>query len=146
MLVIRLQRTGRKNHALYRVVLQNSQTHPSSGKVLKYLGSYNPHTKTHQVDLEKISFYINNGAQPSERVVSILATEKVKLPDWVAQPKVKSSTIKNAEKLRKNQPKEEVVEVQEEIAVVEEVSTPEASTEEVVAEVDETTTEVKSED
>ena len=53
-------------------------------------------------------FRSSNGAQPTPRVVRILKDQKVKLPSWVKEPGVKKTSIKNAEKLRKNQPKEEV--------------------------------------
>ena len=43
------------------------------------------------------------------RVVKLLVEQKVKLPDWVVKPAGdKNVAIKNSEKLRKNQPKEEV--------------------------------------
>ena len=45
MLAIRLQRLGRKAYPVYRVAVQEAQRHPSSGRVVAYVGSYNPHTK-----------------------------------------------------------------------------------------------------
>ncbi len=107
MLAIRMQRTGRKGHAQYRVVVQDSRRTPSSGKVVYALGSYNPHTKETVLDKEKAEFYLSNGAQPSERVTVILQKEGVKLPDWVKPVKKKDAKTKNLEKLRKNQPKSE---------------------------------------
>jgi small subunit ribosomal protein S16 len=68
MLVIRMQRTGRKGHAQFRVVVQDSRRTPTSGKLVASLGSYNPHTKTTTVDKEKAKFYLEHGAQPTERV------------------------------------------------------------------------------
>ena len=111
MLAIRLQRLGRKAYPVYRVAVQEAQRHPSSGRVVAYVGSYNPHTKETKFDTEKVEFYLKNGAQPTPRVVKLLVSQKVKLPEWVKQHTGdKSSSVKNAEKLRKNQPKEEVVE------------------------------------
>ncbi len=107
MLAIRLQRLGRKALPVYRLAVQESQRHPSSGRVVAYVGSYNPHTKETRIDTEKVEFYLSNGAQPTPRVVRILKDQKVKLPSWVKEPGVKKASIKNAEKLRKNQPKEE---------------------------------------
>ena len=109
MLAIRLQRLGRKALPVYRLAVQESQRHPSSGRVVAYVGSYNPHTKETRIDTEKVEFYLSNGAQPTPRVVRILKDQKVKLPSWVKEPGVKKTSIKNAEKLRKNQPKEEPV-------------------------------------
>ena len=115
MLAIRLQRIGRKGYPVYRLAVQESQRHPSSGRVVAYVGSYNPHTKETKFDIEKVTFYLSNGAQPTPRVVKLLVEQKVKLPEWVKQHAGdKTSSVKNAEKLRKNQPKEEVEEVVEE--------------------------------
>ena len=111
MLAIRMQRTGRKGHAMFRVVVQDSHVTPTSGKVVAQIGHYDPHTKAVSVDKEKASFYLTNGAQPSDRVARLLKSEGVTLPDWVAlNDSDRSRTIRNADKLRKNQPKEEVSE------------------------------------
>src|SRR5690606_22566497 len=109
MLVIRMQRTGRKGHAQFRVVVQDSRRTPSSGRVVALLGHYNPHTKTAVIDKEKASFYLEHGAQPSDRAARLLKSEGVKLPNWVKLESQKQRAIKNVEKLRKNQPKEEPV-------------------------------------
>jgi len=108
MLAIRLQRLGRKAAPVYRLAVQESQRHPSSGRVVAYVGAYNPHTKEVKIDTEKVGFYLKNGAQPSPRVVKLLVDQKVALPAWVKQARTdKAATIRKPEKLRKNQPKEE---------------------------------------
>ncbi|HJP81191.1 MAG TPA: 30S ribosomal protein S16 [Candidatus Saccharimonadales bacterium] len=108
MLAIRLQRLGRKGYPVYRLAVQEAQRHPSSGRVVAYVGSYNPHTKESNVQVEQAQKYLDNGAQPTPRVVKLLADAGVKLPKWVKQPTAdKQKSVKNAEKLRKNQPKEE---------------------------------------
>ena len=111
MLAIRLQRLGRKGYPVYRLAVQEAQRHPSSGRVVAYVGSYNPHTKEAQVQKEVAQKYLDNGAQPSPRVVKILKDAGVTLPKWVKEADTaKKKSIRNAEKLRKNQPKEEAVE------------------------------------
>lgn len=107
MLAIRMQRTGRKGHAMFRVVVQESRLTPTSGKVVANLGSYDPHAKAAALDKEKASFYLEHGAQPSERAARLLQSEGVKLPKWVALTENKEGKLRNPEKLRKNQPKEE---------------------------------------
>lgn len=109
MLAIRMQRTGRKGHTQFRVIVQESRLNPSSGRVVAQLGSYNPHTKEALLDIEKASTFLNNGAQPSSRVAVLLQKQGVKLPDWVKIDSSKTHTIKNTEKLRRNQPAKEVV-------------------------------------
>lgn len=110
MLVIRMQRTGRKGHAQFRVVVQDSRRTPTSGKVVAALGSFDPHAKTSTLDKEKAAFYLEHGAQPSERVVRLLKAEGVTLPSWVKTSDDKAGKLRNPEKLRRNQPKEEAVE------------------------------------
>ena len=107
MLAIRVQRNGRKALPLYRIVVQEAQRHPLSGRIVAQVGSYNPHTKATVLDKEKVEKYLNNGAQPSTRVIRILVKEGIKLPKWVKMPTEKHATAKHADKLRKNQPKEE---------------------------------------
>ena len=111
MLAIRLQRIGRKGYPVYRLAVQEAQRHPSSGRVVAYVGSYNPHTKESNVQVETAQKYLDNGAQPTPRVVKLLKDAGVKLPKWVKEADAtKQKSIRNAEKLRKNQPKEEVAE------------------------------------
>ncbi|MCB9823291.1 30S ribosomal protein S16 [Candidatus Nomurabacteria bacterium] len=110
MLAIRMQRTGRKGYPTYRVIVQEAHRQPTSGKVVANIGNYNPHTKEVNVDKEKAEFYLKNGAQPSDRVVYVFESEKISLPEWVKKTSTKKQkTIKNLEKLRRNQPEEEVV-------------------------------------
>lgn len=108
MLAIRLQRLGRKAYPVYRLAVQQAQKHPSSGKVVAYVGSYNPHTKETKFNVELIQKYLDNGAQPTDRVVKLLKEVKgIKLPKWVKTERTqKSKAIRNPEKLRKNQPQE----------------------------------------
>ena len=107
MLVIRMQRTGRKGHAQFRVVVQDSRRTPSSGKIVAQIGTYNPHTKEVNLDKERTAHYLEHGAQPSPRVIMVLKREGISMPAWVKDASQKAGKIRNAEKLRRNQPKEE---------------------------------------
>jgi small subunit ribosomal protein S16 len=105
MLAIRLQRLGRKKYPVYRVAVQEAQRHPSSGRVVAYVGSYNPHTKQTSLNKEKVETYLKNGAQPSPRVVKLLEAEKISLPSWVKKRTTSQAKhIRHPEKLRKNAP------------------------------------------
>lgn len=123
MLVIRLQRTGRSGHAQFRFVVQDKRFSPSKGRVVAYLGNYDPHTKTATLDSEKASQYLSNGAQPSERVASLLQKEGVKLPAWVKTKQPKEGTVRNPEKRRSTAPAPEVA-----AAPAEEAAEPAAET------------------
>ena len=107
MLAIRLQRNGRAHLPVYRIIVQEAQRHPLSGRVVAEIGHYNPHTKETTLNKEKAEFYLKNGAQPSTRVIRILKSEKITLPSWVKEAPEKHAVAKHADKLRKNQPKEE---------------------------------------
>jgi len=107
MLAIRLQRNGRKGLPLYRIVVQEAQRHPLSGRIVAQVGNYNPHTKEVNLDKKEVEKYLSNGAQPSTRVIRILVKEGIKMPKWVKMPLEKHTNAKHADKLRKNQPKEE---------------------------------------
>lgn len=125
MLAIRMQRTGRKGHAMFRVVVQDSRYTPTSGKVVANLGHYDPHTKIVVVDKDKASFYLTNGAQPSDRVARLLKKEGVKLPEWVILSQERQKKTRKPEKLRKDQPKdstEEAVAKEEPVAESTEVA------------------------
>ena len=105
MLAIRLQRVGRKGYPTYRLAVQESQRHPSSGRVVAYVGSYNPHTKDVTVKVDEAQKFLDNGAQPTPRVVKLLKDAGVKLPKWVIEPAAdKQKAIRHSDKLRKNQP------------------------------------------
>ncbi|HWB38837.1 MAG TPA: 30S ribosomal protein S16 [Candidatus Saccharimonadales bacterium] len=148
MLVIRMQRTGRKGHAMFRVVVQDSRRTPSSGKVVAALGSYDPHSKTVQIDKEKAQFYLDHGAQPSDRAALLLKAEGIKLPKWVKAADKKEGTVRNPDKRRSTRPPEPEAPAEEapaEEAAVEnsdetpvevpaETETPEAAVEEAPAE------------
>ena len=141
MLAIRLQRTGRKGHAQFRLIVQEARRSPSSGNIVAALGNYDPHTKAANIDKEKAATYLNNGAQPSSRVAALLQKEGVKLPSWVKLETNRQNSIKNTEKLRRNRAAEPVEEVaespesQEPVESTESVEpTAEAATEEVAAE------------
>ncbi len=109
MLAIRMQRNGRVHAPVYRIVVQEAQRHPLSGRVVAEVGNYNPETKRVVLDKEKVEFYLKNGAQPSSRVAFIFTKEGIKLPEWYKARPERHVKAKHADKLRKNQPKEEPV-------------------------------------
>ena len=109
MLAIRMQRTGRKGHAMYRVVVQESHLTPTSGKVIALIGNYDPHAKSLTLNKEKAAFYLEHGAQPSDRAARLMQKDGVKLPDWVQLPTSKDGSIRHPEKRRSTSPAPEPV-------------------------------------
>jgi small subunit ribosomal protein S16 len=79
MLMIRLQRVGRKHEPTFRLVLTDSKNGPKSGKYVEVLGSYNPRNenKLEQFKVEEIKQRIKEGAQLSTTVHNFLISKKV---------------------------------------------------------------------
>ena len=70
---IRLKRIGAKKAPFYRVVVADSR-YPRDGRFIEEIGYYNPLTNPVdiKIDSEKAQKWINNGAQPTETVKSLL--------------------------------------------------------------------------
>jgi small subunit ribosomal protein S16 len=80
MLMIRLQRTGRKHEPTFRVVLTDSKNGPKSGKYLKNLGWYDTRLKNDaakQLDVAEIKKFMANGAKLSLTLHNFLISQKV---------------------------------------------------------------------
>ncbi len=73
---IRLSRHGRKGYAFYHIVVADVRA-PRDGKFIDRIGSYNPNTNpaTVDLDIEAAIKWLNNGAQPTDTVRSILSHE-----------------------------------------------------------------------
>lgn len=76
MLMIRLQRIGRKNDPSFRVVLTDSKNSTKSGKFLEILGTYNPKSGLRSFQLERIKYWLGTGAKLSETMHNFLVHDK----------------------------------------------------------------------
>lgn len=77
MLKIRLQRIGRKNDPSFRAVLTDSKNSTKSGKFLEILGTYNPKAGEKVLKTDRIKYWIDKGAQPSDTMYNFLVHEKI---------------------------------------------------------------------
>lgn len=77
MLMIRLQRIGRKNDPAFRVVLTDSKNAAKSGKFKEILGSYNLKSGEVLFKADRIKYWISNGAQASATVHNFLVHQKL---------------------------------------------------------------------
>jgi small subunit ribosomal protein S16 len=70
---IRLRRMGAKKAPFYRLVVADSRS-PRDGKFIEEIGYYNPITEPAEIkiDAEKAKKWLDNGAQPSDTVRSLL--------------------------------------------------------------------------
>ena len=75
---IRLQRSGRKAYAFYRIVIADVRA-PRDGKFTEKIGTYNPNTNPATVDLnfDRALYWVECGAQPTDTVRNILSNEGV---------------------------------------------------------------------
>ncbi|MCC7371332.1 MAG: 30S ribosomal protein S16 [Chloroflexi bacterium] len=87
MLKIRLRRTGARKKPSYRIVVAES-TAPRDGKYVEIIGMYDPLTEpaTVKIDGDRAKHWISVGAQPTERVVKLMAREGlVEAPVYAAK-------------------------------------------------------------
>ncbi len=68
---IRLRRTGKRNAPCHRIVVADARS-PRDGRFIENIGTYDPRHKTEQIDLERVDYWLSNGAQPSETVGAII--------------------------------------------------------------------------
>jgi small subunit ribosomal protein S16 len=75
MLMLRLQRIGRRNEAHFKIVVIEKSKGPKSQKYVDIIGSYNPKLGRVQMDAEKTKKYLSHGAQPSDTVRNMLISD-----------------------------------------------------------------------
>ena len=75
MVRIRLKRTGKKNAPCYRVVVADSRS-PRDGKNIEIVGFYDPINAQEKINVERIDYWLSQGAQPSETVADIIRRAK----------------------------------------------------------------------
>jgi small subunit ribosomal protein S16 len=79
MLAIRMRRTGSKKRPFFRVVVSEARS-KKEGEFIEVLGFYNPRTKPAVVEInkERITHWIKNGARPTDSVRTLLARHLTK--------------------------------------------------------------------
>lgn len=72
---LRLKRFGRKNRSFFRLNAVDSRS-PRDGRVIEELGFYDPHNRDQaaqfKANLDRCRYWLDQGAQPSETVSSLL--------------------------------------------------------------------------
>ncbi|MEM8717892.1 MAG: 30S ribosomal protein S16 [Cyanobacteria bacterium P01_G01_bin.39] len=76
MIKLRLKRFGKKREVSYRIVAIESKTR-RDGRPIEELGFYNPRTDETRLNVPAIVKRLQQGAQPSETVKSILNKAQV---------------------------------------------------------------------
>jgi small subunit ribosomal protein S16 len=79
MVKIRLARTGANKRPFYHIVAADSRK-PRGGRYLERVGFFNPiaagKEERLRIDAERLTYWVQNGAQLSERVAELVATDK----------------------------------------------------------------------
>ena len=79
MVTIRLSRAGAKKRPFYHLVVTDSRNR-RDGRYIERVGYFNPVGKEHEenlrIDLERVDYWIDQGARPSERVARLLKTHR----------------------------------------------------------------------
>ncbi len=75
---MRLTRVGGKKDPVWRVVVADSRS-PRDGRSIETVGRYNAQTEpsTIVLDEERVRFWLERGAQPSEPVRKLLKTQGI---------------------------------------------------------------------
>ena len=135
MLTIRLARSGAKKRPFYHISVADSRM-PRDGRFVERIGYFNPIASGQEVrleiDLERVDYWIGQGAQPSDRVLNLLKQNK-ETPEQT-EKRLAAKEQKRQKKLAKKlAEKEPVVDEAAEEAPAEEAAE-EAPAEEAVAE------------
>ena len=135
MLTIRLARSGAKKRPFFHVSVADSRM-PRDGRFVERVGYYNPIASGQEVrlklDLERIDYWIGQGAQPSDRVLNLLKQNK-ETPEQT-EKRLATKELKRQKKLAKKLADKEPLEEVSEEAPAEEAATEEAPSEEAPAE------------
>ena len=75
MVTIRLARGGSKKRPFYTVVVADSRRAPR-GRAIERVGFFHPRAtgadEAMRIDLDRVNYWIGQGAQPSDRVAKLL--------------------------------------------------------------------------
>jgi small subunit ribosomal protein S16 len=79
MVSIRLSRAGAKKRPFYHLVVTDSRNR-RDGRYIERLGFFNPLGKEREenlrIDLERVDYWLSHGAQPSDRVSSLIKIQR----------------------------------------------------------------------
>lgn len=101
---IRMTRMGRRHRPFFRINAVESKT-PRDGRILEKLGHFDPIEKNPEkqlvIDLERVKFWMGQGAVPSDTVAEILVKQGVPCPSLAAKQARRDRARKTARKLGK---------------------------------------------
>jgi len=82
LVVIRMARGGAKNRPFYNIVVADSRM-PRDGRFIERIGFYNPkaaeNEPRYRVALDRVAYWVGQGAQPSDAVRKIIKRGKAEV-------------------------------------------------------------------
>ena len=89
-LIIRMRQQGANSRQRFRIVVTNERD-PRDGKYVEKLGWYNPfapNDKNYFIDMARLQYWLDNGAQISDRVKSLVKTKAPEIVKQMTEKKV----------------------------------------------------------
>jgi len=115
MVTIRLARGGAKKRPFYGIMVADSRRAPR-GRFIERVGFFNPRAvggeERLRVDTERVQYWISKGAQPSDRVASLLK-QFAKGPEALEAEKAKLVAASDAKKAAAAKAEADAVKAQE---------------------------------
>jgi len=100
MVTIRLARGGAKKRPFFGIMVADQRRSPR-GRFIERVGFFNPRAtggeERLRIDTERVDYWISKGAQPSDRVTSLLK-QFAKGPEALAEEQAKRDAVKEAKK------------------------------------------------
>jgi len=111
MVTIRLARGGAKKRPFYGIMVADSRRSPR-GRFIERIGFFNPRAvggeERLRIDMERIDYWVSKGAQPSDRVASLVKQFK-KGPEALEAEKAKLVELTEAKKAAADKAEAEAV-------------------------------------
>jgi len=77
MLKIRMQRIGKINQPAFRIIVTEHTESPKTGNFVEKVGTYNPKTKEHNLNAERIKYWLSVGAKASGTMHNMLISASI---------------------------------------------------------------------
>ena len=136
MVTIRLARGGAKKRPFYGIMVADQRRSPR-GRFIERVGFFNPRAvggeERLRIDTDRIDYWVSKGAQPSDRVASLLK-QFAKGPEAIEAEKAKLVERKKAKKAAAEKAEAEAVKAKEKAEAEEAKAVDETPAEEVAAE------------
>jgi small subunit ribosomal protein S16 len=117
MVTIRLARGGAKKRPFYGIMVADQRRSPR-GRFIERVGFFNPRAtggeESLRIDTDRVEYWISKGAQPSDRVASLLK-QFAKGPEALAEETAARDAAKEAKKLAADKAEADAVKAAEKV-------------------------------